>query len=88
MLFADIDHFKSINDSYGHDAGDNVLREFAARFRRNTRGIDLACRVGGEEFVIVMPETTLEQALQVGRAPARLHRRRAVPGQQRIRACA
>jgi two-component system, cell cycle response regulator len=66
VLVADIDHFKSINDTYGHDAGDNVLREFAARFRRNTRGIDLACRVGGEEFIIIMPETKLEKALQVG----------------------
>ena len=66
VLVADIDHFKSINDSHGHDAGDNVLREFAARFRRNTRGVDLACRIGGEEFIIIMPETTLEQALQVG----------------------
>ena len=66
MLVADIDHFKSINDTYGHDAGDNVLREFAARFRRNTRGIDLACRLGGEEFVIIMPDTALERALQVG----------------------
>ena len=43
-----------------------MLREFAARFRRNTRGIDLACRVGGEEFIIIMPETTLEKAQQVG----------------------
>jgi two-component system cell cycle response regulator len=66
VLVADIDHFKSINDGYGHDAGDNVLREFAARFRRNTRGIDLACRVGGEEFIIIMPETEMEKALQVG----------------------
>jgi two-component system cell cycle response regulator len=66
VLVADIDHFKSINDTYGHDAGDNVLREFAARFRRYTRGIDLACRVGGEEFIIIMPDTTLEQAQQAG----------------------
>jgi two-component system cell cycle response regulator len=66
VLVADIDNFKSINDAHGHDAGDNVLREFAMRFRRNTRGIDLACRVGGEEFVIVMPETGLERARHVG----------------------
>ncbi len=66
VLLADIDHFKSINDSFGHDAGDNVLREFAARFRRNIRGIDLACRLGGEEFVIVMPDTGIEMACQVG----------------------
>ena len=66
MLVADIDFFKSVNDTYGHDAGDAVLREFAARFRRNTRGIDLACRLGGEEFMIIMPETELASALQVG----------------------
>ena len=66
VLIADIDHFKRVNDTYGHDAGDAVLREFAARFRRNTRGIDLACRLGGEEFVIVMPETELMRAFQVG----------------------
>ena len=88
VLVADIDHFKSINDSYGHDAGDNVLREFAARFRRNTRGIDLACRVGGEEFIIIMPETTLEQALQVGERLRDCIASRALPGQSRTRACA
>jgi len=65
VLFADIDNFKAINDTYGHDAGDNVLREFAKRFRRNTRAIDLACRLGGEEFVIVMPETGPERAFYV-----------------------
>ena len=66
LLIADIDFFKSINDTYGHDAGDAVLKEFAARFRRNTRGIDLACRYGGEEFVIIMPDTDLARACQVG----------------------
>jgi two-component system cell cycle response regulator len=66
MLVADIDFFKSVNDTYGHAAGDNVLKEFAQRFRRNTRGIDLACRLGGEEFVIIMPDTDLARAIQVG----------------------
>jgi len=66
VLVADIDHFKSVNDTYGHDAGDNVLREVAARLRRYTRTIDLVCRVGGEEFIIIMPETTQEQAQQAG----------------------
>jgi two-component system cell cycle response regulator len=47
VLLLDIDYFKAVNDSYGHDAGDSVLREFAARVRRNIRGIDLACRLGG-----------------------------------------
>jgi two-component system, cell cycle response regulator len=65
VLVADIDHFKRINDTYGHDAGDHVLREFANRFRRNTRGVDLACRFGGEEFVTIMPDTTPERAYQV-----------------------
>ena len=59
MLITDIDHFKSVNDTYGHDAGDEVLREFADRLRSCIRGVDLACRFGGEEFVVVMPDTDL-----------------------------
>jgi len=57
LLIVDIDHFKSINDNFGHDAGDDVLREFAIRLRKSIRGIDLACRYGGEEFVVAMPDT-------------------------------
>jgi len=66
MLLLDIDHFKSINDSHGHEAGDSVLHEFAMRLKRNIRGIDLACRLGGEEFVVVMPDTDLAKAYLVG----------------------
>jgi two-component system, cell cycle response regulator len=65
LIVADIDFFKAVNDSYGHAAGDRVLREFANRFRRNTRGIDLTCRYGGEEFVVVMPDTDVDRAAQV-----------------------
>jgi two-component system, cell cycle response regulator len=72
VLVLDIDYFKSINDTHGHDAGDDVLREFAIRIRKSIRGIDLACRYGGEEFVVVMPETDLAVATIVAE---RLRRR-------------
>jgi two-component system cell cycle response regulator len=62
VLILDIDYFKSINDTHGHDAGDMVLKEFADRIRSNVRGIDLCCRFGGEEFVVVMPDTDLDLA--------------------------
>ena len=57
ITLMDIDHFKSVNDTHGHGAGDEVLREFANRVQRYVRGVDLAARVGGEEFVVVMPDT-------------------------------
>ncbi len=65
LMMLDIDFFKKINDTYGHDGGDDVLREFAVRIKKSIRGIDLACRYGGEEFVIVMPETDLHVASMV-----------------------
>jgi len=65
VLIADIDRFKQINDTYGHDAGDDILREFANRVRSTVRGADLACRYGGEEFVVVMPDTSPEIAASV-----------------------
>jgi len=66
VLVLDIDHFKAINDSHGHAAGDEVLREFSRRVGKAVRGIDLACRLGGEEFVVAMPDTDAALALLVG----------------------
>ncbi len=65
VLVMDIDHFKVVNDSFGHDAGDEVLREFGVRLATNVRAIDLPCRLGGEEFVVVMPGASLEDATRV-----------------------
>ncbi|HYC96951.1 PleD family two-component system response regulator [Brevundimonas sp.] len=65
VLVMDIDHFKLVNDGFGHDAGDEVLREFAVRLATNVRAIDLPCRLGGEEFVVVMPGASLEDATRV-----------------------
>jgi two-component system cell cycle response regulator len=62
VMLIDMDFFKSVNDTHGHDIGDAVLREFAVRLRRNIRGVDLACRFGGEEFVVLMPDTDYQQA--------------------------
>jgi two-component system cell cycle response regulator len=65
FVILDIDDFKTVNDTYGHDIGDEVLKEFAARIAANTRGIDLACRYGGEEFVVVMPDTDVSAACAI-----------------------
>ena len=62
VMLIDMDFFKSVNDNHGHDVGDAVLREFAERLKRNIRGVDLACRFGGEEFVVLMPDTDYRQA--------------------------
>ncbi len=64
-LLLDIDFFKKINDTYGHDAGDEVLVEFARRLAQNVRAIDVPCRMGGEEFVVVMPDTDIQDAFRI-----------------------
>ena len=65
LLMLDLDHFKAINDRYGHAAGDKVLRATTGAWQAQLRGRDPLGRVGGEEFVVVCPDTTLEQALVV-----------------------
>jgi two-component system cell cycle response regulator len=62
VMILDIDLFKAVNDTYGHDSGDKVLKAFAERVRRVVRNADVLCRLGGEEFVVVMPDTTIEVA--------------------------
>ena len=65
VMLIDIDRFKSVNDTYGHATGDTVLMEVAARLTLNMREVDMIARVGGEEFLVVMPETTLDDARMV-----------------------
>ncbi len=65
LLMLDIDNFKQVNDNYGHEAGDEAIKSLAKTLQEGTRGIDLAARVGGEEFAIVLTETSLEGAMEV-----------------------
>ena len=65
LMMLDMDHFKEINDKYGHVVGDEVLVEFANRIRKNSRDEDLFCRYGGEEFSIVLCDTDMDQAIKV-----------------------
>lgn len=62
VMVLDLDRFKRVNDTYGHAAGDSVLREVAKRLTGNLRSVDLVARIGGEEFLVAMPDTTVEEA--------------------------
>lgn len=64
LIMTDIDHFKSINDTYGHEAGDRVLKCFAKILKKSSRSVDTVARIGGEEFLILLPNTDKESALQ------------------------
>ena len=76
VLVMDLDYFKKVNDTFGHDAGDEVLREVATRLKKQLRRLDVICRIGGEEFAVLLPGADVRMAQQVAE---RL--RRAVAGQ-------
>lgn len=65
VLFLDIDHFKGVNDTHGHQVGDEVLKVFAERLRNGVRSFDLVSRLGGEEFVVILPDVSQERAHMV-----------------------
>jgi len=65
LLMIDIDNFKKLNDSFGHDAGDDAIRRISRVLREGTRGIDLAARIGGEEFAVLLVETNQQAGMEV-----------------------
>jgi diguanylate cyclase (GGDEF)-like protein len=64
-MMVDVDHFKHINDTYGHAIGDEALRQLASKLRQDLRSADILGRDGGEEFVVLMPETDLDTARRI-----------------------
>jgi diguanylate cyclase (GGDEF)-like protein len=82
LILGDLDHFKQINDTYGHLAGDRVLRQVASQFRNNLRTEDVCARWGGEEFMILLPETPLEQAVTVAEKLAAVVREKEITWDQ------
>ena len=82
LLIADIDHFKIYNDSQGHHQGDNVLKEVTARLTENTRQVDIVARIGGEEFVVVLPMTTKTHARLVAEKLRRSVEETKIPGEE------
>ena len=80
LLMADIDHFKTFNDQYGHLTGDQVLRLVALAVKQNVKGRDVAARYGGEEFIVALPNTALQSAITVAD-----HIRRAVMTKELMR---
>ena len=64
LVMLDVDHFKLFNDTYGHEAGDIVLKELGNLLRSSIRGEDIACRYGGEEFLLILPDASLESVME------------------------
>ncbi|WP_271411756.1 sensor domain-containing diguanylate cyclase [Pseudomonas sp. Q1-7] len=86
LVMLDVDHFKQINDCHGHEAGDRVLKTLCARVGERLRRIDVLCRLGGEEFVVLCPDTNVDQAFQVAQALWQALAREQVPGVGRVTA--
>ena len=64
LIMLDLDHFKAINDAYGHEAGNAVLRHISSLIKKTVRRLDIPCRYGGEEFTIILPDTTLKAGVR------------------------
>jgi diguanylate cyclase (GGDEF)-like protein len=86
LLMLDIDNFKLVNDTHGHETGDEVLRQLSKVLQEETRGIDLSARVGGEEFAVILTETELENGLEVSERLRAAVEKAEMPEQQRITA--
>jgi diguanylate cyclase (GGDEF)-like protein len=84
LLILDIDNFKQINDTDGHETGDQVIRRIARSLVEGTRGIDLASRIGGEEFGIILMETPLEKAMEVAERLRLAIKDLAIPGVRQV----
>ena len=80
LVLADLDGFKGVNDRHGHATGDDVLREFADVLRETARDVDLVCRWGGEEFVLLLPGTDADGAAQLAERVRETLRERVLPG--------
>lgn len=66
VIMMDVDHFKNFNDTFGHEAGDHVLKEVGQLLQKSVRDSDIACRFGGEEFTLILPDADCETALEIG----------------------
>jgi diguanylate cyclase (GGDEF)-like protein len=82
-LMADLDHFKAINDGFGHDAGDKVLAAFGELLRQQLRATEVATRIGGEEFVVLLPHTALAEAILIAERLRAATAELRIPGLQR-----
>jgi diguanylate cyclase (GGDEF)-like protein len=79
LLLLDIDNFKKVNDTYGHEAGDEAILYLTKTLQAETRGIDLSARIGGEEFAVILPETDFDSGMEVAERLCRAIRLTAIP---------